>query len=86
MDYLVKKEINKTAKKAGGSFAFWGIGALLICCGGPLVLLVLVSGGAAGLLGLLASSVYLVTLGILISILAIAWFSVKFMKIKNKGG
>lgn len=86
MDEEIKNEIKKTSKKAGGSLALWGIGALLICCGGPLVLLAIVSGGLTGLLGLIFTNVYIVAIGTLISILALVWLSVKFIKIKNRRG
>lgn len=86
MDDLVKKEIKKTTKKAGGSFALWGIGALVICCGGPIVLLAIISGGLTGFLGLIFSNLFFVAIGLLIVLLAIALFYTKVMKIKKQKG
>ncbi len=79
MEEVVKNEVKKTSKKAASSFAMWGVLAVLICCGGPLVLLALAAGGFTGFLGILVSNVYIVILGILISALALIWFSSKFI-------
>jgi len=83
MDYILKKEVKKTSKKAAGSFAVWGIGAALLCCGGPLIFLAIASGGAVGLLGVLFSNVFFVAIGLFIMSLTIALFYMKVMKIKK---
>lgn len=77
METELKKEIKKTSKKATSSFAFWAIGAALICCGGPIVLFALIGGGAAGILGFLFSNLFLISAGVMIFLLTIFWLIMK---------
>jgi len=80
MERIIRHKIKKTSIN---SFALWAIPAVLICCGGPIVLLALISGGAIGFLGILTANVFLVSFGILISFLVAIWFIAKLMSSKK---
>lgn len=84
MEQAVKNEIKKTSKKTAASLTLWAFIAIAICCGGPIVLLLLISGGVTGLLGTLLSNVYLVIFGLFVSISALFWVFVKFLNARGR--
>lgn len=81
MEEIVKKELKTTSKKAVASGGLWIAVLALVCCGGPIILLALLSGGVTGLFGVLTSSLFLFAVGVLVSLLAIIW-----LVRKTKGG
>lgn len=84
MEQAVKNEIKKTSKKTAASLTLWAFIAIAICCGGLIVILLLISGGATGLLGALISNVYLGIFGFIVFISVLFWFLVKFLNVRSK--